>query len=413
MAMRGEQLAEGKTKIIYADAEDPAQAIIFSKDDITAGDGARRNTLPGKGALSGRTTANVFKLLAAAGIPTHFVAAPADDEMVVRRCDMIPLEVVMRRIATGSYLKRNAVTEGTRFDPTVVETFFKDDANHDPLVDAAWITEHAIATSAEVERLAAIGREVFSAIEKAWAEQDVQLVDLKIEFGRDVEGNLLVADVIDNDSWRIWPGGRKEDMLDKQVYRDTTEVTDEALRGVLAKYKQVAALTDAFATPTWHISAEDREHKPKEACGVFGIWGEDTDVARTTLIGLMALQHRGQESAGVAVLDDRRIRVQTGMGRVDQIFQPEAVEALHGVAAIGHTRYSTTGSSSIQNAQPFLVETDGDVLALGHNGNIVNPLELRRLVRERGVEPTTGSDSELLALLVLHGQGTWEERIRR
>jgi hypothetical protein len=87
-----------------------------------------------------------------------------------------------------------------------------------------------------------------------------------------------VADVIDNDSWRIWPGGRKEDMLDKQVYRDTTEVTDEALRGVLAKYKQVAALTDAFAVPTWHISAEDREHKPKEACGVFGIWGEETDV---------------------------------------------------------------------------------------------------------------------------------------
>lgn len=413
VAMRGEQLAEGKTKIIYADASDPAQAIIFSKDDITAGDGARRNTLPGKGALSGRTTANVFKLLSAAGIPTHFVSAPSDDEMVVRRCDMIPLEVVMRRIATGSYLKRNAVTEGTRFDPTVVETFFKDDANHDPLVDADWIAEHNVATPEEVEQLAAIGRDVFAAIEKAWAEQDVQLVDLKIEFGRDVDGNLLVADVIDNDSWRIWPGGRKEDMLDKQVYRDTTEVTDEALRGVLAKYKQVASLTDAFAAPTWHISADDREHKPKEACGVFGVWGEETDVTRTTLIGLMALQHRGQESAGVAVLDDGQIRFQTGMGRVDQIFQPEAVDALRGIAAIGHTRYSTTGSSCIQNAQPFLVEANGEMLALGHNGNIVNPLELRRLVRERGVEPLTGSDSELLALLILHGQGTWEERIRR
>ena len=83
VAMRGEQLAEGKTKIIYADAGDPEQAIIVSKDDITAGDGVRRNTLPGKGALSGRTTANVFKLLAAACIPTHFVDAPANDEMVV------------------------------------------------------------------------------------------------------------------------------------------------------------------------------------------------------------------------------------------------------------------------------------------------------------------------------------------
>ena len=411
--VRGPRLAEGKTKIVYADAADPALALIVHKDDITAGDGARRNQLPGKGALSGRTTTNVFRLLRAAGIPTHFVDAPADDEMVVRRCTMIPLEVVMRRLATGSYLKRNAVAEGTRFDPPLVEFFFKDDASHDPLVDRAWIADHNVATDAEIDQLAAIGRQVFETLEAAWAAQNVQLVDLKIEFGRDAKGNLLVADVIDNDSWRIWPGGRKEAMLDKQVYRDTTEVTDEALREVLAKYKQVAALTDAFANAAPLAGASAGEDKPREACGVFGIWGEGTDVARTTLIGLMALQHRGQESAGVAVLDDRRVRVALGMGRVDQIFRPEEVETLHGVAAIGHTRYSTTGSSRIENAQPILVEAHGEAVALAHNGNVVNSLELRRLVRERGVEPTTGSDSELLALLILHGQGGWEERIRR
>jgi amidophosphoribosyltransferase len=411
-AVRGERLVEGKTKIVYADPMDPALAVIVHKDDITAGDGARRNRLPGKGALSGRTTSNVFRLLRASGIPTHFVDAPAADEMVVRRCDMIPLEVVMRRIATGSYLKRNDVPEGTRFDPTVVELFFKDDANHDPLVDADWIVAHGVATADEIDRLTQVGRRVFETLEAAWAKQDVQLVDLKIEFGRDADGNLLVADVIDNDSWRIWPGGRKDAMLDKQVYRDTTEVTDEALRGVLAKYQQVAALTDDFAdTPS--PAARSGHDKPSEACGVFGIWAEGTDVARTTLLGLMALQHRGQESAGVAVLQDRRIAVALGMGRVDQIFRPDEVDALTGIAAIGHTRYSTTGSSRIENAQPILVESDDQALALGHNGNIVNPLELRRLVRERGVEPVTGSDSELLALLILHGQGTWEERIRR
>jgi amidophosphoribosyltransferase len=410
---RGTRLAEGKTKVVYADATDPALAVIVHKDDITAGDGARRNQLPGKGRLSGRTTANVFRLLRSAGIPTHFVDAPADDEMLVRRCQMIPLEVVVRRIATGSYLKRNDVPEGTRFDPTIVEFFFKDDANHDPLVDRAWIAAHDVATEAETERLAAIGRQVFETLEAAWAAQDVQLVDLKIEFGRDTEGNLLVADVIDNDSWRIWPGGRKEAMLDKQVYRNTTEATDEALRGVLAKYKQVAAMTDAFANAVAPAATMTPDDKPREACGVFGIWGEGTDVATTTLIGLMALQHRGQESAGVAVLDDRHIRVALGMGRVDQIFRPEEVESMHGVAAIGHTRYSTTGSSRIENAQPILVEAHGEAVALAHNGNVVNSLELRRLVRERGVEPVTGSDSELLALLILHGQGSWEERIRR
>jgi amidophosphoribosyltransferase len=408
-ANRGPLLAEGKTKAVYAVRDDPALAVIVHKDDITAGDGVRRNLLPGKGKLSGRTTANVFRLLGAAAIPTHFVDAFADDEMIVRRCDMIPVEVVMRRIATGSFLKRHSVPEGTRFDPTVVEFFFKDDAQHDPLVDAAWIEENRVATAAEVEQLAAIGRRVFETLEVAWAKQDVQLVDLKIEFGRDVDGELLVADVIDNDSWRIWPGGRKEAMLDKQVYRDTAEVTDVALRGVLDKYAQVAALTDELASET----VPSPGGKPREACGVFGIWGEGTDVARTTLIGLMALQHRGQESAGVAVLDDGRIRVSRGMGRVDQIFRAEEVDGLTGVAAIGHTRYSTTGSSRIENAQPVFVEADGDAIALAHNGNVVNPLELRRLVRERGVEPATGSDSELLALLILHGKGTWEERIRR
>src|SRR5829696_7127836 len=374
------RLAEGKTKVVYADPADPALAVIVHKDDITAGDGARRNVLPGKGALSGRTTSNVFRLLRASGIPTHFVDAPAAEEMVVRRCDMIPLEVVMRRIATGSYLKRNDVPEGTRFDPTVVELFFKDDANHDPLVDAEWIVEHGVATADEIDRLTQVGRRVFETLEAAWAKQDVQLVDLKIEFGRDADGNLLVADVIDNDSWRIWPGGRKEAMLDKQVYRDTTDVTDDALRGVLTKYQQVAALSDEFAdrlAPASHPG----DDKPREACGVFGIWAEGTDVGRTTLIGLMALQHRGQESAGVAVLQDGRIGVSLGMGRVDQIFRSDEVDALIGIAAIGHTRYSTTGSSRIENAQPILVESDGQALALGHNGNIVNALELRRLVQ--------------------------------
>src|SRR5689334_7720637 len=160
-AIRGEAIAEGKTKIVHAHAGDPALAVIVHKDAITAGDGARRNELPGKGSLSGRTTANVFQLLGREGIETHYVAAPADDAMVVRRCRMIPLEVVMRRIATGSYLKRNAVAEGTRFDPPLVEFFFKDDAAHDPLVDEQWIAAKGIATPDEIRHLAATGRRVF------------------------------------------------------------------------------------------------------------------------------------------------------------------------------------------------------------------------------------------------------------
>src|SRR5829696_8597838 len=184
----GPKLAEGKTKIIHAHFDDPALAIILHKDSISAGDGARRNTIEDKGALSGRTAANVFALLNRAGIVTHFIAAPEPKVMIVRRCDMIPIEVVMRRIATGSYLKRHPETaEGTRFEPPLVEFFLKDDARHDPQITAEEMAAQGIASAAEAERMLAEGRRVFETLERAWAEQEITLVDMKIEFGRPQE----------------------------------------------------------------------------------------------------------------------------------------------------------------------------------------------------------------------------------
>jgi phosphoribosylaminoimidazole-succinocarboxamide synthase len=243
----GEKLAEGKTKVIYAHAEDGRLALMVHKDSISAGDGARRNVIEGKGALSGRTTANIFRLLAREGVRTHYVDDPEPTVMLVERCAMLPLEVVMRRIATGSYLKRKPdVSEGTRFDPLVVEYFFKDDANHDPQITEPEIVEQGLASAEEVEQIAAAGRQVFEILERAWSAQDVQLVDLKIEFGRTPEGALVVADVIDNDSWRIWPGGEKERMLDKQIYRNMKDVTAQGLDAVRERYAQVAEMTEAW-----------------------------------------------------------------------------------------------------------------------------------------------------------------------
>ena len=265
----GPILAEGKTKIIYAHPDDAALAIMLHKDSISAGDGARRNTIAGKGALSGRTAANAFALLNRAGIATHFVAAPEPIMMIVRRCEMIPIEVVMRRIATGSYLKRHPeIAEGTRFDPPLVEFFLKDDARHDPQITAEEMAAQGIATAAEAAHMLAEGRRVFATLERAWAEQDVTLVDMKIEFGRPVgtkdEGrntnveetespssvlrppSLLVADMIDNDSWRIWPGGEKSRMLDKQIYRNMQQVDDEGLEQIRQLYETVAEMTDRF-----------------------------------------------------------------------------------------------------------------------------------------------------------------------
>lgn len=251
----GEQIAAGKTKIVYAHPGDPALAILQHTDSITAGDGARRSVIPGKGALAGRTTANVFALLERAGIATHFVAAPAPDLTLVRRCAMLPLEVVMRRLATGSYLRRHPeVAEGTRFDPPLVEFFLKDDTRHDPYITPDEIAAQGIATAAEVLSMTETGRRVFVVLENAWAAQAVTLVDLKIEFGRP-QGDaphsaLLVADVIDNDSWRIWPGGERGRMLDKQVYRNATQVDDNLLEDVRQRYALVADMTDAFREMT-------------------------------------------------------------------------------------------------------------------------------------------------------------------
>jgi len=240
----GPLLAEGKTKVIYAHPQDESLAYMVNKDQITAGDGARRNELAGKSRWSTITTANVFRLLNDENIATHFVEQIDDVTLLVRRCTMPPVEQVQRRIATGSYLKRHpGVSEGTRFEPVLVETFLKDDARHDPQIWQEDIVTMGLATPSEIEWMAQQGQRVFEALESAWSTVDVTLVDLKIEFGRDKKGDLMVADVIDNDSWRLWPGGDKTRMLDKQVYRNLQAVTEQDMQGIADRYALVADLT--------------------------------------------------------------------------------------------------------------------------------------------------------------------------
>ncbi|MBI4494710.1 MAG: amidophosphoribosyltransferase [Chloroflexi bacterium] len=144
-----------------------------------------------------------------------------------------------------------------------------------------------------------------------------------------------------------------------------------------------------------------------------GLWAPGEDVARLAYFGLYALQHRGQESAGISTTDGGRLRTVASMGLVAQVFTEEDLAQLSGHAAIGHTRYSTTGSSRQENAQPMVVDGDLGQLALGHNGNLVNALYLRESLHERGVEPRTTTDSELIALAIANAPGrTWLERIR-
>lgn len=265
------KLAEGKTKIIYQVPENH-EVFIESKDDITAGDGEKRHVIEGKGTLANTTTCNCFELLRRADIPTHFIKKVDERTFRAHRARMIPIELVARRLATGSYLKRRpAVPEKTKFDPLVLEFFLKDDATHDPLIIPDPVGEQLLLfhpkrplwegylreKAAEdpdwffftfIPKAKQLLTRTFHVLEEAWAKQAVMLVDLKIECGLIPERRIVVADVIDNDSWRIWPAGDKEQMTDKQVYRDLPEATPEDLGKIYAKYSWVAKATEKFVS---------------------------------------------------------------------------------------------------------------------------------------------------------------------
>jgi phosphoribosylaminoimidazole-succinocarboxamide synthase len=263
-------LREGKTKTIWHDVM-TGGLLIESKDAITAGDGARRDIIEGKGALATQTTANCFELLTRAGVPNHYLGRVEGNERMFRaqHLDMIPIELVTRRVAWKSFLDRNPdVSERTRFDDVVFEMFGKNDKQHDPLLvydfqkgivgkhhahkpisdeslienrQAIYLSEFPLSES-EAATLARLATATFTLLEAAWAAQDVMLVDLKIECGKTAAGEIMVGDVIDNDSWRIWRHGNPDEMADKQLYRD-----GKPLEYVADQYAWVAEATNAFA----------------------------------------------------------------------------------------------------------------------------------------------------------------------
>ncbi len=151
---------------------------------------------------------------------------------------------------------------------------------------------------------------------------------------------------------------------------------------------------------------------PRDACGVFGIYAPGEDVARYTFFALHALQHRGQESAGIASSDGQMAHIYKAMGLVSQVFTEESLATLPGFLAIGHNRYSTTGSSYLRNAQPLLIETALGPLGMAHNGNLTNAPQMRQDLLQRGIGLSTSSDSEVIVQVLAGGYGDWGSRLR-
>ena len=157
----------------------------------------------------------------------------------------------------------------------------------------------------------------------------------------------------------------------------------------------------------------DQFDSPREACGVFGICAPGLDIARLTYFAIYALQHRGQEAAGISTCDGKTAHIHKGLGLVSQVFNEDNLGHLQGHLGIGHTRYSTTGSPRLGNTQPYMLETLDGPLAIGHNGNLVNAPKLRLDLLERGVGLSTSTDSELIIHLLAGARGTWVQRIRQ
>uniref|UniRef100_A0A8C3KMN9 Phosphoribosylaminoimidazole carboxylase n=1 Tax=Calidris pygmaea TaxID=425635 RepID=A0A8C3KMN9_9CHAR len=284
----GKKVNEGKTKEVYELPDMPGCVLMQSKDQITAGNAARKDRMEGKAAISTTTTSCVFQLLQEAGIKTAFVRKQSDTAFIAAHCEMIPIEWVCRRIATGSFLKRNpGVKEGYKFYPPKIEMFYKDDANNDPqwseeqLIEAKFCFGGLSIGQTEVDIMARSTQAIFEILEKAWQPQNCTLVDLKIEFGVNVlTKEIVLADVIDNDSWRLWPSGDRSQQKDKQSYRDLKEVTPEALQMVKRNFEWVAERVELLLKTKSQGrvvvlmgSTSDISHceKIKKACATFGI----------------------------------------------------------------------------------------------------------------------------------------------
>ncbi|XP_038136654.1 multifunctional protein ADE2 isoform X1 [Cyprinodon tularosa] len=284
----GQKLNEGKTKQIFELLDQPGLVLVQSKDQITAGNAVRKDQMEGKAAIANKTTCCVFKLLQESGIKTAFVKQHSETAFIAAHCEMIPIEWVCRRVATGSFLKRNpGVKEGYRFSPLKMEMFFKDDANNDP----QWSEEQLLAAKftlagltigqCEVDIMSRSTVAIFEILEKAWATQNCTLVDMKIEFGVNVKtGEIVLADVIDNDSWRLWPAGDRSQQKDKQVYRDLKEVTPEAMQMVKRNFEWVSERVQLLLEPqssgrvvVLMGSTSDIAHceKIKKACTSYGL----------------------------------------------------------------------------------------------------------------------------------------------
>ena len=223
---KGEQLYEGKAKKVFA-TDDPELLIVDYKDDATAFNGEKKGTIVGKGVVNNRMSNFMFKLIEKNGVPTDYVEELNDRDTVLKRVQIVPLEVIVRNKAAGSFSKRFGVPEGTAFKCPTLEYCLKDDALGDPMINDSQIIAIGAATKEELDTIAKYTMKINEIMVAFFKECKVDLIDFKIEFGRLADGTIILADEISPDTCRFWDVDTQE-KLDKDRFRRDMGGVEEA-----------------------------------------------------------------------------------------------------------------------------------------------------------------------------------------
>ena len=231
--IRKEQIYEGKAKKVYA-TEDPQLLIVSYKDDATAFNGQKKGTISGKGVINNRMSNFLMKLLEKEGIPTHYVGEISDRDTVVRRVSIVPLEVIVRNVAAGSFANRYGIEEGKVFASPTVEFSYKNDALGDPLMSEMHIPAIGLASVEELELIKSYALRINDFLKAFWAARGVTLVDFKTEFGRTSDGTIILADEISPDTCRLWDSATGE-KLDKDRFRRDLGKVEEAYAEIMKR----------------------------------------------------------------------------------------------------------------------------------------------------------------------------------
>ena len=231
-----EQLYEGKAKKGFA--TDDTELLIGSyKDDATAFNGLKKGTIVGKGVINNRMSNLLMQRLEKSGIPTHFVEELSDRETLVKKVSIVPLEVIVRNIAAGSFSKRYGVEEGFVFEAPTIEFSYKNDELGDPLMDEYHAIAMKLATKEEIETIKKYAFGVNEQLKAVWAECGVTLVDFKLEFGRLSDGTIVLADEISPDTCRLWDSKTGE-KLDKDRFRRNLGGVEDAYAEVMKRLSE-------------------------------------------------------------------------------------------------------------------------------------------------------------------------------